>query len=104
MSDLITDEMVEEALEVSYDPPKEPGRTFLNRDYYCRLWSPYMRAALEAVAPLIAAKALREASEDMWDCKKPGHWNLRDPHDPETSYSPDAWLEKRADRLEAGQS
>ena len=60
MSELITDAMVEAALEASYDPPKEPGHTFLNRDSYRSLWSPHMRAALEAAAPLIAAKAWEE--------------------------------------------
>ena len=60
MSELVTDAMVEEALEGSYDPPKEPGYTFLNRDAYRSLWSHHMRAALEAVAPAIAAKALRD--------------------------------------------
>lgn len=65
MTDLITDAMVEEALEASYDPPKEPGRTFLNRDAYRSLWAHHMRAALEAVAPLIAAKALRDAADEV---------------------------------------
>ena len=59
MSELITDAMVEMALEASYDPPKEPGYAFLNRDAYRDLWSHHMRAALEAAAPLIAAKALQ---------------------------------------------
>ena len=65
MSDLITDAMVESALEASYDPPKEPGYTFLNRDAYRSLWSPHMRAALEAVAPAIAAKALMDAADEV---------------------------------------
>lgn len=46
-----------------------------------------------------AARALREAAADM-RCAWEGTWNLRDPLDPETAYSPDRWLEVRADRLE----
>ena len=60
MSELVTDAMVEAALEGSYAPPKEPGYTFLNRDTYRDLWSHHMRAALEAAAPAIAAKAWEE--------------------------------------------
>ena len=49
----------------------------------------------------VAARALRAAVGDMrarWE----GHWNLRDPRDPEVSYSVDVWLEVRADHIEAG--
>ena len=74
MSELITDEMVVEALEASYDPPKEPGYTFLNRDYYRSLWSPHMRAAIEAVAPAIAAKALRDFDDRV---SLPRQWHER---------------------------
>ena len=65
MSEYVTEEMVEEALEASYYPPKKPGYTFLNRDAYRDLWSPHMRAALDAVAPFIAAKALRDAADEV---------------------------------------
>lgn len=51
----------------------------------------------------VAAKALRDAAADMRTCKDVGHWNLRDPHDLETSYSPDMWLAIRADRIAGGQ-
>ena len=76
ITDLITDEMVEAALEASYDPPKEPGRTFLNRDSYRSLWKHHMRAALEAAAPAIAAKAWDEGYAEggrgrMWDSTNP---------------------------------
>ena len=64
-SGYITDAMVVEALEASYDPPKEPGHTFLNRDSYRSLWKHHMRAALEAAAPAIAAKALRDFADGM---------------------------------------
>ena len=62
------------------------------------------RLTLEAAAPAIAAKALRDAIEAMRRCKDRGHWNLRDPRDPETSYSPDVWLGVYADRFERGES
>ena len=89
MSDLITDEMVEAALEGSYDPPKEPGRTFLNRDAYRSTWAHHMRAALEAAAPLIAAKALEEAAKD-WE-------GLVQREIPPVRGS--VWLQRRADRI-----
>lgn len=49
-----------------------------------------------------AADGLREAAQAMRAAKEPYHWNLRDPRDPETSYSPDVWLEVRAERLREG--
>jgi hypothetical protein len=46
------------------------------------------------------ARVLREAASWMRRSKDSGHWNLRDPQDPGTSYSPDRWLDVRADRIE----
>lgn len=49
------------------------------------------------------AEALREAARSMRSHKDPGHWNLRDEIDPvNAGQSPDAWLERRADRIENG--
>lgn len=56
---------------------------------------------LEAHDLAVAAKALRDAATDMRSDKYPGHWNLRVNGDPEHSASPDAWLEYRANRIEA---
>ena len=49
------------------------------------------------------AEALRAAARSMRSHKDPGHWNLRDEIDPvNAGQSPDAWLERRADRIENG--
>ena len=47
----------------------------------------------------VAVKTLREAVFALRRAFE-GSWNLRDPHDPEVSYSVDRWLEVRADRLD----
>ncbi len=47
----------------------------------------------------VAVKTLREAVFALRRAFE-GSWNLRDPHDPEVSYSVDKWLEMRADRLD----
>lgn len=78
--------------------------TYIEADGLPRFEAHLVELALEAVAPLIAAKALRDASEAMRRCKDAGHWNLRDPRDPEVSYSPDAWLSVYADRIERADS
>lgn len=61
-----------------------------------------IRTALAERERRVKAEALREAAGEMRACKDVGHWNLRDPHIPETAYSPDVWLERRADRIEEG--
>jgi len=48
----------------------------------------------------VKAEELREAASWMRRSKDSGHWNLRDPQDPGTSYSPDRWLDVRANRIE----
>ena len=56
MSDYVTDEMVEtaaRAIDHAYNPERHPILAAMFRDY--------ARAALETVAPLIAAAALRRA-------------------------------------------
>lgn len=58
---------------------------------------------LEVAAESTAAQALRDAAEVMRSCKDPGHWNLRDPHNPEVSYSPDAWLCALANQIQEGE-
>ena len=112
MSALITDEMVEVALEASYDLPKEPGYTFLNRDSYHSLWKPHMRAALEAVLPQIAAKVLRDAAEEIdgytdWEEYKnrtsevPHGWSDESIYDALMSSGVITdWLRNRANRIE----
>ena len=89
MSDLITDEMVETAAEAQwhYDWPlrefrREPDDL---QDYYRNS----ARAALETVAPLIAAKALLDAAAMA----------ARN----ESQRSAD-WLRARADRIVMGES
>ena len=80
MSDLITDAMVEAAAVVLRNQLRERvGLSPLDR----LPWSPASdevrgdaRAALEAVAPLIAAKALRDAA-DAWQV---GGWSESLPH------------------------
>ena len=60
MSELITDEMVEvaaQAMDRAYNPERAPVLAAMFRDY--------ARAALEAVAPLIAAAALRDAADGV---------------------------------------
>ena len=59
-SDLVTDEMVEtaaRAIDHAYNPERHP--------ILAAMFGDYARAALEAVAPLIAAQALRDAA-DAW--------------------------------------
>lgn len=59
MSDLITDEMVE-AAAIALRQQLTPHRAYGPGDF-----EDAARAALEAVAPLIAAKALRDAAEAL---------------------------------------
>lgn len=61
MSDLITDAMVETAAQIMWDTPG-PGNWDELPEVGRDLERQAMRAALEAVAPLIAAKALRDAA------------------------------------------
>ena len=77
----VTDEKVEtaaRAIDHAYNPDRAPILAEMFRDY--------ARAALEAVAPLIAAEALREAAED-W---RRGH----------TFSVMEDWLCARADQVE----
>ena len=111
MRNLITDEMVAAAAEAFANheyringPEMTPyctcgqAATFrYDVDWYDQHVA---RLTLEVVAPLVAANALRDAAEVMRRCKDWGHWNLRDPRDPETSYSPDVWLCIHAGRIE----
>ena len=89
----------------------------------------YKRRALAAEARALAAEAERDALAEqvrapqrikanaslsafdvlprhlataMRACKRPGHWNLDDPNDPEVAYSPDVWLEVVGPSLCAG--
>ena len=58
MSDYVADEMVKtaaRAIDRAYNPDRAPILAAMFRDY--------ARAALEAVAPLIAAAALRDAAD-----------------------------------------
>ena len=60
MSDYVTDEMVEtaaRAMDHAYNPDRAPILAAMFRDY--------ARAALEAVAPLIAATARAETTTDL---------------------------------------
>lgn len=102
------DEIVETAAKTRWDYERaESGDTTeweMRYPAFREFDTDAMRAALESVAHLIAAQALMDAVELMRRCKDPGHWNLRDPHDPETSYSPDVWLGVYADRIERGES
>lgn len=54
--------------------------------------------AIADVTRTAGVEALREAVADMRQAHVGGFWNLPDPVDPETYYSPDRWLEVRADR------
>lgn len=59
---------------------------------------------LEAHDREVAAKALRDAAHSMRRHKQPGHWNLTDELDPDNAaQSPDAWLERRAQRIPEGE-
>jgi len=101
MSELVTNEMVTRgALEArAWGVVSKHGEwTDSEAQQQCA------RDILESAAPLIAAKAMRDAVEVMRRCKDQGHWNLRDPRDPETSYSPDAWLSVYANRIERGEA
>jgi len=63
-------------------------------------WAGEIRRVAAADRKAQRAEAVREAGVEMrkaWS----GHWNLPDPRDPTISYSPDRWLEVRADRIEA---
>lgn len=60
----------------------------------------HIATAIERLIAEERLEALRDAATLMRRCKDPAHWNLRDPNDPEASYSPDRWLEVVADRRE----
>lgn len=106
MSDLITDAMVETAAAAQwhYDWPhrefhREPDDL---QDFYRNS----ARAALEAVAPLIAAKALRDAA-DAWQT---GGWADDIPKGATRpavvlgmAQRATNWLRARADRIERGE-
>lgn len=72
----------------------------LLRDLFRQTVTPLVDVALAVAGPALRAEALRDAALLMRACKDVGHWNLRDPLDPESSYSPDRWLEVRADAEE----
>ena len=83
MSDLITDAMVEAAAEAMADdwnPERDPILSAMFRDYAA--------SALEAVAPLIAAKALRDAAEVFGENQTIREGDAKE------------WLTARADRME----
>ena len=88
MSELVTDAMVEMAAKAdhaTYDAEADWDRI----DERTReVWREGARAALEAVAPLIAAKALRDAAE------------MLRPHCPTSAQD----LNTRAGRIERGES
>ena len=94
MSELVTDEMVETAAATSWahdhSMPWDMAPSDV-RDYYLD----GARAALEAVAPLIAAKALRDAVEAMVAEDEGGV--VAGLNDGDAGL----WLIARADRIEA---
>jgi hypothetical protein len=99
MSLLFTDEMVEKAAEATWNTVVGPTDWAETDGANRALELQGAREALNAVAPLIAAKALKDAVEEMRRARR-GSWNLPDPEDPETFYSVDVWLERRADQIE----
>lgn len=65
MSDLVTDAMLEAAAKAdhaTYDAEPDWDRI---DERIREVWREGARAALEAVAPLIAAKALRDAADEL---------------------------------------
>ena len=84
MSEHVTDEAVEKAAKAMADdwnPERDPILSAMFRDYAA--------TALEAAAPLIAAKALRDAATRI-----PSVYTR-------SQGGPSAWLSARADRIEA---
>ena len=91
MGECVTDAMVETAAQIMWDTETGPGNWDElpedGRDLECQA----MRAALEAAAPLIAAKALRDAADAAARTSGGYGWvgdSVRD------------WLRTRADRIE----
>ena len=80
--DLVTDAMVEAAAKELYEQ-------WVSRDNETRMFA---RIALEAAAPAIAAKALRDASDALVMGHKPD------------GVSAWQWLRDRADRIERGEA
>ena len=94
MSDYVTDEMVEtaaRAMDHAYNPDRSPILAAMFRDYAL--------AALEAVAPLIAAAALRDAAD-----REMAAWESvpMSPDWTEAIESVCETLRARADEMEAG--
>ena len=93
MSDYVTDAMVEtaaRAMDHAYNPDRAPILAAMFRDY--------ARAALEAVAPLIAAAALRDAADREMTAWEPV---LMSPDWVEAIESVCETLRARADEMEA---
>lgn len=93
MSEYVTDEAVEKAAKAMADdwnPERDPILTAMFRDYAA--------TALEAAAPLIAAKALRALADDM----EADSWDHFDDWGVPVIY-PDA-LRARANRIARGES
>ena len=71
MTDLITDAMVEEAAEAAYTQAAWDAQNFTGTNWteldpaHRAPWLREAKAALEVVAPLIAAKALRDAADEV---------------------------------------
>lgn len=64
-------------------------------------WDPARGEAFDRWLAKVRAEALRDAAAAMRRHKEPGHWNLRDEEHPsDASQSPDAWLERCAEREE----
>ena len=92
MTDYVTDEMVEAAAQAThraYNPERAPVLAAMFRDY--------ARAALEAVAPLIAAASLRDAADREMTAWEPV---LMSPDWVEAIESVCETLRARADQIE----
>ena len=96
MSDYVTHEMVGTAARASWEAGREPNHPTwddLGEGLTRAAFRKENRAALEAVAPLIAATALRDAADDLYEG-----------HGPRQGMSVREWLEERATAIERDHS